>query len=214
MAARAFDPLDCVGIVLAGGRARRMNGEPKTFLALGGESLIARVVARVRSQVGTLLIVANDDPAHYAGLTCEVIADQIGGFAGPLAGILTGLAWARTHRPGVRWCASFACDTPFLPIDLVARLAQAAAQAQAPVAVPQSLGQTHWVFTLVSTAIAADAEQVLAREHVHKVEDWIARFPNVAVPFDATLVDPFFNINTPDDFERARTLLAAHGGAR
>ena len=115
------------GVLLAGGRARRMGGGDKALLTLGGETLLARVVARARSQVRALALNANGDPARFAAYGLPVVADVVAGYAGPLAGVLTGLEWAAEHAPDCPWVASFATDAPFLPEDLVARLVAAVA---------------------------------------------------------------------------------------
>ena len=94
-----------------------MGGADKAFLKLGGETLIARAIARARPQAGELIINANGDLKRFEGLGCEIIADRIGGFLGPLAGILSGFEWMRRNRPNARWLASFACDCPFFPAD-------------------------------------------------------------------------------------------------
>ena len=109
-------PRDTIaGLVLAGGKSRRM-GADKAFLMLNGRPLLAHVIERARSQVDTLLISANDDPQRYAVWDAPVLADAFGqlGAIGPLAGIFTALVWLRAKRPDVRWLAAFACDTPFL----------------------------------------------------------------------------------------------------
>ena len=99
-----------------------MGGADKAFLKLGGETLIARTIARAKPQVGELLINANGDPSRFADFGLPVIADSIGGFLGPLAGILSGLDWMRANRPKARWLATFACDCPFFPRDMVEAL--------------------------------------------------------------------------------------------
>ena len=119
---------DVVGVLLAGGLARRMGGGDKCLRTLGGETLLARVIACVRSQVGDLILNANGDPARFADYGLPVVADAVSGHAGPLAGVLTGLEWARAHRPQAGWIATFPTDAPFLPPDLVARFCAAIAR--------------------------------------------------------------------------------------
>lgn len=195
------------GIVLAGGRASRMGGIDKALLPLGGQSLLARVCARATPQVDRLFISGNAAPESYAALPYAVLPDRVANFPGPLGGILAGLEETRRTMPDAKWLMSFACDTPFFPGDMVARMREAAEGAGASVAMAQSGGRTHPVFALISTAIAADSINVLEREGVRKVEDWLKQFPHTGVDFPLGGRDPFFNINTKDDLARAEAFL-------
>src|SRR5579885_291306 len=116
------------GVLLAGGLSRRMGGGDKSLRLLGGRTILARVIERARPQCAALLLNANGDPARFAEYHLPVRGDLVEGFAGPLAGVLTGMAWAREAVPGAQWLASFACDAPFFPTDLVARLRDAVAR--------------------------------------------------------------------------------------
>ena len=185
-----------------------MGGADKAFLKLGGETLIARTIARAKPQVGELLINANGDPSRFADFGLPVIADSIGGFLGPLAGILSGLDWMRANRPKARWLATFACDCPFFPRDMVDRLIAHAQSENASVAVAASGGRHHPVFAVWRAGIPATSQSVLNDQALRKMDDFIARLPSSRVVFPADPIDPFFNINTPDDLARAETLLA------
>jgi molybdopterin-guanine dinucleotide biosynthesis protein A len=115
-----------IGVLLAGGQARRMGGGDKCLVELGGKPLLAHAIERLRPQVDILLLNANGDPARFASFGLKVIADSVEGFAGPLAGILAGMEWAQAHQPGARFIdasviVTVATDTPFFPLDLVAR---------------------------------------------------------------------------------------------
>lgn len=195
-------------MVLAGGRARRMNGADKPMLPLAGKSLIAHVIERAAPQVDELLINANDSAERFAGSGCEVIADGQSGHPGPLAGILAGFEWVKTNRDDAEWLISFACDCPFLPRDMVNRLIEGARENDVPIAVAASGGRHHPVFSAWSMRLPFGLEDVLQARGLRKVDDLIADFPNTRVEFAASAVDPFFNINTPEDLERAETVLA------
>src|SRR5258707_2117394 len=112
-----------VGLLLAGGLARRMGGGDKALRLLGGRSLLDHVIDRMRPQVAALVLNANGDPARFARFGLPVVADSVPDFAGPLAGILAGLDWTAANRPDCALVLSVATDAPFLPVDLVARLA-------------------------------------------------------------------------------------------
>ena len=203
----------CVGVVLAGGLARRMGGGDKSLLALAGRPLLAHVIERAGPQVGPLILNANGDPGRFESFGLPVVADVIKGFAGPLAGILTGLEWARQHAPGVAWMASFAGDAPFLARNLVARLAQAVEEGAADLACATSGGRTHPVFGLWPVRLAGDLRRALVDEGERKIDAWTARHRIVRVDFPCLPYDPFFNINRPEDLAEAERLLTGTGDA-
>ncbi len=199
---------EVVGLLLAGGQSRRMGGGDKCLRPLGGATIIDHVLERMRPQVGPLLLNANGDPARFARLGLPVAADVVGGFAGPLAGILTGLEWAAEAAPGAKWLASFACDAPFFPADLVARMMAAVVSEGADLACAASRGRRHPVFGIWPVALGPDLRQALVEEEVRKVDIWTGRHRLVAVDFadqDTPLGprDPFFNTNRPEDLEMA-----------
>ncbi len=204
-----------VGVLLAGGQSRRMGGGDKCLRPLAGRTLLARIVDRVRPQVGALLLNANGDPARFADFGLPVASDAVAGFAGPLAGVLTGLEWAEANAPGCDWVASFACDAPFLPADLVARLAAAVALSGADMGCAASGGRDHPVFGLWPVRLAADLRRALTQEDIRKVDVWTARYHLARAEFAAgapdapDAMDPFFNLNAPDDIARAEAALGA-----
>jgi molybdopterin-guanine dinucleotide biosynthesis protein A len=199
---------DVAGVILAGGLSRRMGGGDKCLRPIGGRPILARIVERARPQVAALVLNANGEPARFAAFDVPVAADVVEGFAGPLAGVLTGLEWAARHAPRCRWVASFAGDAPFLPRDLVARLHEAVEKDGADLACAASLGQAHPVFGLWRVDLAAALRAALVEEGIHKVDRWTARYKLVHVEFAADPVDPFFNANSPEDLAEAERLLA------
>ena len=194
------------GVLLAGGLSRRMGGGDKCLQRLGGESLLARAIARARPQVETLVLSANGDPGRFASYGLAVALDVIEGHAGPLAGILTGMEWARTHAPGCRWLASFASDAPFFPTDLVARLAAAVEGDAAELACAASGGRAHPVFGLWPVDLADALREALMGEEMRKIDRWTARYTLAEVAFADTPRDPFFNVNAPADLAEAERL--------
>lgn len=196
-----------IGVLLAGGQSRRMGGGDKSLRLLGGRTILERVIERARPQVASLVLNANGDPARFAAYDLPVAADVVEGYAGPLAGVLTGMEWARAHAPGAPWLASFATDAPFLPTDLVARLGAAVADEGADMACAASAGQSHPVFGLWPVALAQDLKRAMVEEGVRKVDVWTARYRLVTVDFPATPIDPFFNTNRPEDLAEAERLL-------
>lgn len=207
-----FEKDEVAGVLLAGGLSRRMGGGDKCLRDLGGRPILTRIVERAAPQVGALVLNANGDPARFDGFGLPVAADVVEGYAGPLAGILTGLDWAAENAPGARWLASFACDAPFLPDDLVARMMAAVAAEGADLACAVTHGRTHPVFGLWRLDLREDLRRAMLEEEMRKVDRWTARhklvevdFPDLETP--AGLLDPFFNTNRPEDLEEAARYL-------
>jgi len=188
-----------------------MGGVDKAFIEVAGVSLIERTIARAKPQVNELLINANGDLDRFKSLGLPIIPDRIGGYLGPLAGIFSGLDWRRENRADAAWLASFACDCPFFPLDVVERLREKAEAEGASVAMAASGERHHPVFAVWSAAMAGTSETVLTKGGFRKMDDFIATLPNTRVEFPSDPVDPFFNINTPDDLKRAEALM--EGGA-
>lgn len=197
-----------VGLILAGGLSRRMKRGDKALSLIGGRSLLERVIERLEPQVATLVLNANGDSARFARFGLPVVADSVPGYAGPLAGVLTGLDWAAKERPDCDYVASVASDAPFLPQDLVRRLEAGLAGSREAVVCAASGGRTHPVFALWPVGIRGDLRQALVAEGVRKVDLFTARHPLYVVSFAQEPVDPFFNANEPEDLCAAEKLLA------
>jgi molybdopterin-guanine dinucleotide biosynthesis protein A len=192
--------------VLAGGLARRMGGGDKARIAIGGITILNRVLACLAPQCTSLVINANGDPARFADAKLPVVADSVPDFAGPLAGILAGLDWAALHRSECEWLASVPGDCPFLPNDLVARLHAARVAAGAPLACARSGEWRHPVVGLWPLALRDDLRRALVAERLRKIEIWTARHGVAIADWPAKPVDPFFNVNTPEDAAQAQAL--------
>ena len=189
---------DITGIVLAGGQGRRMGSVDKGFVELGGRPLVAHVVERLAPQVQTLIINANQNLGRYAAFGFPVVADAIGGFAGPLAGLHAGLAAATT--PFVATCP---CDSPFLPADLVVRLSGAFDAQPIDIAVARTFAQPHPVFALARRSVLPHLARFLDGGG-RKIDAWYATLQVVEVPFDDE-ADAFRNINTPAELAASAT---------
>jgi molybdenum cofactor guanylyltransferase len=196
------------GLLLAGGLARRMGGGDKPLRTIGGKTILAHVIERVRPQCAGLVLNANGDPARFAGYGMPVIADDVPDFAGPLAGILAGLDWLAVTHPQVPWLASIAADTPFVPHDLVARLHGAREEANLPLACAGSGGWTHPVIGLWPVSLRHDLRKALVEENERKIDRWTARHGVAVANWPTDPVDPFFNANTPEDIDNAERLVA------
>jgi molybdenum cofactor guanylyltransferase len=197
-----------VGLLLAGGLSRRMGGGDKTLRLLGGRTILDHILERVRPQVGPLVLNANGDPARFAGTGLPVASDVVPDYAGPLAGVLTGLDWAAEHAPAARWVATFATDAPFQPVDLVERLQAAVEREGADMACARSAGREHPVFGLWPVHLRHDLRRAMVEDQIRKVDVWTARYRLAVADFDTDPVDPFFNTNRPEDLAEAERLLA------
>lgn len=198
---------DVIGVVLAGGLSRRMGGDDKALLRLGGRTILAHVIGRIRPQVDSLVLNANGDPDRFSEFGLPVTADTVAGHAGPLAGVLAGLEWVAANAPACSWVATVPTDAPFLPEDLVARLLAAAAGAGADMACAGSAGRAHPVCGLWPVRLRGDLRRAMVEEGIRKVDIWTARYRLARADFSADPLDPFFNANTPGDLAEAERLL-------
>ena len=201
-----------LGVVLAGGLARRIGGGDKPLVEVGGRPMLARVIARFAPQCDGLILSANGDPARFSPFGLPVVADDVEGFAGPLAGLLAALDWAAASRPRVAWVASAAGDCPFAPRDLVARLRAAALAEGAALAVCASGGRTHPTMGVWSVALREDLRRALVVEGCRGVDRWSARHRRAVVAWPTVPFDPFFNVNTRGDLAEAERLAALDAG--
>lgn len=198
------------GLILAGGLSRRMGGGDKALRLLGGETVLARIMRRIGPQVGDVLLNANG-PAERFGLALPVVPDTLPDTPGPLAGILAGLDHVARFMPATRFLLTAPADCPFLPSDLAARLGAAAEASGAAYAA--SGGRAHPVVGLWDVASRPALRRMLLEEDERRAGRWVQRAGAVAVEWPAEPVDPFLNINTPDDLAAAERLLAAYPAA-
>jgi molybdopterin-guanine dinucleotide biosynthesis protein A len=200
-----------LGVLLAGGLARRMGGGDKPLKEITGRTILERAIERLAPQCAALILNANGDPARFAFTGLTVVADDVPGFAGPLAGILAALDWAARNRPDLESVASAAGDSPFLPLDLVSRLHAAREAAGVPLACAESGGQAHPVNGLWPVALRDDLRHALVAEDMRKIDRWTARHGVARASWLAEPLDPFFNANTPQDIAAAEQLARLYG---
>jgi molybdopterin-guanine dinucleotide biosynthesis protein A len=169
----------------------------KGWIELDGRPLITHVLARFAPQVSEVIISANRNVERYEGLGHPVVTDQVSGFAGPLAGLHAALGLARYDL-----VCTVPCDSPLLPLDLVARLRKALQESQARAAVATTGGRLQPVFALYQRSLRADLGSYLAAGE-HKAEAWQRRLERIEVSFDDA-PDAFRNVNTPEDLAALR----------
>lgn len=202
-----------VGIILAGGLARRMGGGDKCLLPLVGKTLLQRTIERAQPQVSQLLLNANGSSLRFARTRLPVLADRFPNNLGPLAGVHAGLTWMTTNTPNLQWLMSFASDTPFFPLDIVSKLATHV------IATPSELGNTslivassnlqiHPVFALWHISMLPKLASQLQTGAVPRLQEWIKQYKPHCVDFAVQDYDPFFNINSPQDLYAAEPLVS------
>jgi molybdopterin-guanine dinucleotide biosynthesis protein A len=201
------------GLLLAGGRASRMGGGDKPLLKLAGRTILAWVIERLAPQCAGLVLNANGDAQRFSPYLLPVVADTIPGFAGPLAGILSGLDWLAEQRSTARWAVSVAADTPFIPHDLVAVLHARRHEAGADIAVAASAGRTHPVIALWPVEVRHALRQALVSDEIRKIDRFTARFRRAIADWPVESFDPFFNVNEPQDLALAEPIAARLVGA-
>ena len=197
------------GVILAGGQSSRMGGGDKSLLDLGGQTILARVIARLGSQVEAMALNANGNPERFAQYGLPVVADSIDGFAGPLAGVLAGMDWA--HERGAEYIVTAAADTPFFPDHLLVALQMAQESENTPLAMAMTTDPVrkfarHPTFGLWPVGLRDDLRGAL-HGGVRKVVQWTEPHGCAKIVFNFDGGDPFFNVNTPEDMVVARSML-------
>lgn len=195
--------MDRLGVILAGGAARRMGGQDKCLIPLAGARVIDLILDRLAPQVGPVVVSAGGDPARFRGAT--VVPDPLPGQPGPLAGVLAGLRHAQER--GIDQIVTVPGDAPFLPLDLVARLSGAGAHAIAATESASGDIRRHPTFALWSVS-AADPLEAWLTAGGHRAARFAEHVGAAVAIWPETRPDPFFNINHPDDLTLAQKLLS------
>ena len=194
-----------LGVILAGGQATRMGGGDKGLLPLGGGSILSHVIGRLEPQVASMCLNANGDGARFQGFGLPVVADSVAEFPGPLAGVLAGMDWAAER--GASHTVTAAADTPFFPGDLVPMLQLAAEEQGKPIALARTTDGRHPTFGLWPVELREDLrEELLAG--TRKVLAWTDKHGTAFADFPSGEIDPFFNVNTPEDLAKAQAVVS------
>ena len=192
-------------ILLAGGQARRMGGGDKNLMMLAGKPVLQHILDRVDLGKRPLMLNVNGDPSRYADFEILICADVIDGYAGPLAGILTGLEWMVKHHPDCTHMISLATDAPFLPPDLIAKL-EAGLDHGVDIVQAMSMSRRHPVFAVWPVVLTASLREAVIGDGLRKIDDFTDRYECVTVEFFGD-PDPFMHLNRPDDFDLALQFL-------
>ena len=194
------------GIILAGGQARRMGGGDKCLKLLSGQTLLSRIIGRVKPQISILILNANGNTERFLDYKLPTVSDVIGEFAGPLAGILTGMEWMRHHHQEVEWLVSIPGDAPFIPQDFVMRCLKAAWRTGTDIICAKSAGRAHPVCALWKVKLADELRLAIERDGIRKIDKWSSNYLVHHEEFPTYPIDPFFNINSEEDLLLAEAM--------
>lgn len=197
------------GVLLAGGQSRRMGGGSKFLQEIDGKSLLCHIISTIEPQVTDLILNININPEAIGNINIPMVTDSVGGFVGPLSGILTGLEYFIENNVSASHMLSVPTDAPFIPKDLVARLQTGLSDhPERTIVMAESVGRVHPVVALWPLALAADLRSALVEEDLRKILVFADRYTRVNVVWGDHEGDPFFNINRPEDLDEARKRLA------
>ena len=203
-----MDQFPLLGMILAGGEGRRLGGGGKALRPFRGTPILAQVLTRFAPQVPSVFLNANDDPARFADFHVPVVADATGELIGPLGGLLAGLDHAAACLGEQALLAVVPVDSPFLPVDLVARLADAAEQGRVAGAVASSGGRVHPVFGVWRVGIREVLRDAVGKGGLRRMTEWLTLTDAIIVDWPVEPVDPFTNMNTPEDWAKAESFWA------
>jgi molybdenum cofactor guanylyltransferase len=200
--------LPTVGAILAGGLARRLGGGDKALHAVGDRTVLGWLIDRLAPQVTRVILNANADPGRFGALGLPVVADSLPDHPGPLAGVLAALDWSAESAPGIEWVVTVPGDAPFIPRDLVARLHAGRQSSNATMACAASQDRTHPVIALWPVSVRGELRSAVAEHGIRRIDRFTQRYACAVVGWPAAPVDPFFNVNTPEDLAEANRIVS------
>jgi len=195
-----------LGAILAGGKSTRM-GKDKLFLELNNKKLIEHTIDKVKKYLKQLIVVTNQNNEFFSKNNLTVVKDCIEGQLGPLVGILTAMEWAKQNSKKYSWVATFPCDTPFFPETIIKSFIKESERKDSLILCASSHGRKHNIFGLWSLDLYDKLKDDLINKRVRKVQDWTEQNKIKNLEFKFKDYDPFFNINTEEDFKKAKQLI-------
>jgi molybdenum cofactor guanylyltransferase len=201
-----------VGAILAGGLARRLGGGDKALRTVGDRTVLGWLIDRLAPQVTRVILNANADPGRFGALGLPVVADSLPDHPGPLAGVLAALDWSAESAPGIEWVVTVPGDAPFVPRDLVMRLHAGRQYSNATMACAASQDRTHPVIALWPVSVRDELRSAVAEHGIRRIDRFTQRYGCAVVGWPAAPVDPFFNVNTPDDLAEANRIVRMFPG--
>ena len=194
-----------LGAILAGGQSKRM-GKDKLFLELNNRKLIEHTIDKVKKYLKKVIIITNQDNEFFSKNNLTTVKDCVEGQLGPLVGILTAMKWAKENLNGCSWIATFPCDTPFFPENIIEIFIEESKKKESLIFCANSHGRRHNIFGLWSLDLYDKLKDDLVNNKIRKVQDWTEKNKIKNLEFKFKDYDPFFNINTKEDLEFAKKL--------
>ena len=194
-----------LGVVLAGGLSRRMNKKNKFLKKFDKKTLIEIIIDRATKQVPDIIINANINKSYFRKIKLEVVKDSIGGFKGPLAGILTGMEYGK--KKNYKWLITFPCDAPFFPLNLVKKFLEKLKNSKYKIVIAKSNNRMHPVFGMWSISLKDSLIDAIQKDNIRKIDLFIKQHNYAVLNFKYTKIDPFFNINDLSDLKKAKEYL-------
>ena len=196
---------EILGVILAGGKSRRMGNKNKSLLTINNRPLVEITTDLVKNQLSKIIINSNSPLKTTSKLNFNIIPDNIPGYLGPLCGIFSAMKWTKKNFSDCKWIASFPVDSIFFPHNFVEVMVDKIKK-ETQIVCAKSNGRTHPVFALWSVNLVNDLEKALINDGIRKMDEWTKRYNLEIVNFKNTKIDPFFNINNPDDLIKARKI--------
>jgi|TARA_B100000745_G_scaffold300449_1_gene254470 molybdopterin-guanine dinucleotide biosynthesis protein A len=194
-----------IGLILAGGLSTRMNKEHKFLKKINKKkTLMEVIIERALKQVPKLIINANINKSNFKKFKLDIVKDSIKGFQGPLAGILSGMEYAQ--KKNTKWIATFPCDAPFFPDNLVKKLLNTGKKKKKDIVIVKCNSRLHPVFGIWSVKLKNSLKEALVKNQIRKIYKWIEINNFAVVNFNYNKLDPFFNINDKKDLKKANDI--------
>ena len=193
-------------VILAGGAAKRLGGGDKPLRMIGGKPILDWIIERIKPQIHALALSANGNPARFAAYSRDILPD-FEPHLGPMAGIVSAMEWAKKTNPIASHVLILSGDSPFIPSDLVRRLAELPSIAPDSMIAASSAGRTHPTIGFWPIAASDRIKQAIIEGKGRRVSDWLEVFPHQSVEWETQPFDPFFNINTQEDLAAAELVL-------
>jgi len=191
-----------IGIILAGGKSSRF-GEDKSNIRLGNKTLLDHTIDKIEKEFNEVLIISNNKNCDFKNKKIYIVKDCIEGQLGPLAGILTAMKWVKENKKNYRWIASFPCDTPFFDTKLISKLKLKTKETSKKLIFLNSDKKRHNIFGLWSMDLIETLEKDI-KNSFRKVEIWADKIGYESININTEKFDKFLNINTKEDFEKAK----------
>jgi len=188
-------------VIMAGGKSRRMGGQDKAFVLLNEKPMLSHVIDRLNKQTKNIVLNSNKNPEVFKSFKIKVMSDTVKDFPGPLAGVLSGMEWFNIQNKKIKWVLSVPIDSPFFPLDLIKKLHFSLKNSNKLIAVAKSNKKIHPVFALWNMSLLNPIKNAINND-IRKIDLFTEPYQPQVVDF-VSKIDPFFNINTPEDLKMA-----------